>query len=285
MSRGGSRRRRRIPWGRVVVTALLAATALIVVIVPFWIAVVTSFKPLAESKLLSMELPRQWQAVENYAKVIESSQYVRGFWNSLVVTSTSVVACLVLGAMASWVFARSRSRAVRLLYVLAVAGIIVPAAIVPSIALLRLLGLQGTQLGLVVVYVAGLLSIAVFIITGFVRTIPTELEDAARIDGCGELGVFFRIVVPLLQPALLSVGTILTIVIWTEFFSAFLILSGRESQTLPLGLWYVSAGAINQVQWNLVFTHVVLVSLPLILFYFLVQRRLESGLLVGGLRG
>jgi raffinose/stachyose/melibiose transport system permease protein len=187
--------------------------------------------------------------------------------------------------MASWVFARSTSPLVRVLYLLALAGILVPPALVPSIAILRAIGIQGTHLGLVTYYVALLMAVTVFIITGFVRTIPTELEDAARIDGCGEAAVFFRIVFPLLRPVLLSAGILLTIIVWTEFFSAFLILSGRASQTLPLGLWYVSSGAINQVQWNYVFTHVVLVSSPLLVFYFVMQRQLVGGILGGGLKG
>lgn len=279
-------RRRRYRFGAAAIaTGLIALAAVIFVLVPLWVAVVTSFKPLAEAKLLSIELPQRWQVIENYSTVIERSRYLQGLRNSLVVTSASVLACLVLGAMASWVFARRRARIVRLLYVASVAGIIVPAAIVPSIALLRVLGLQGTQLGLIVVYVAGMMPITVFILTGFVRTIPLELEDAARIDGCGDLGVFFRIVLPLLRPALTSVAVLVTIIIWTEFFSAFLILSGRESQTLPLGLWYVSSGAINQVQWNFVFAHVVLVSLPLVAFYFVAQRRIEGGIVMGSLRG
>ncbi|MDQ6878055.1 MAG: carbohydrate ABC transporter permease [Candidatus Dormibacteraeota bacterium] len=278
-------RRHHISWGRMLVSTILVVSAVLFVLVPIWIVVVTSFKPLGEAKLLSIELPRQWQIFENYSSVIEDSRFFHGLWNSLVITAVSVAACLIFGSMASWVFARSQSRFIKVMYLVAIAGILVPAAIVPSIALLRVMGLQGTQPGLVVVYVAGMIAVTVFIITGFVRTIPVELEDAARIDGCSEYGVFFRIILPLLTPALISVTTLLTILTWTEFFSAFLILNGREAQTLPLGLWYVSSGAINQVRWNFVFTHVVLVSVPLVVFYFFAQRRLQGGILAGSLKG
>jgi raffinose/stachyose/melibiose transport system permease protein len=265
--------------------AILVVAAVLFVLVPIWIVLMTSFKSLGQAKTLSVDLPSDWKILENYSKVIDASRYLQGFMNSLIVTVATVVACLILGAMASWVFARSQSRLIKSLYFVAVAGILVPAAIVPSIAILRAIGLQGTQAGLVVVYVAGMMAITVFIITGFVRTIPVDLEDAARIDGCSELGVFWRIIFPLLKPALVSVTALLTILVWTEFFSAFLILNGRAQQTLPLGLWYVSSGAINQVQWNYVFAHVVLVSTPLIAFYFLAQGRLKGGLLAGGLKG
>jgi raffinose/stachyose/melibiose transport system permease protein len=271
--------------GRFVVPVLLTLAAVVLVLLPAWVVVVTSFKSLAEAKTLTIELPREWRVVENYSFVFEESRYLQGFLNSLLVTAGSVAVLLLLGAMASWVFARSTSRVVRLLHLIALAGILVPPALVPSIAVLRAIGLQGTHLGLITFYTALLMAVTVFIITGFVRSIPTELEDAARIDGASEVAVFFRVVFPLLQPILISAGTLLTIIVWTEFFSAFLILSGRAAQTLPLGLWYVSSGAINQVRWNHVFTHVVLVSAPLLIFYFLAQRRLVGGVLAGGLKG
>jgi len=264
---------------------VLTVLAGIFILLPAWVVIVTSFKSVGESKILGISLPRESHAIENYTAVIEDSQFFNGLWNSLLVTSVSVGVLLLLGAMASWTFARSRSRLIRILYLIAIAGILVPPAIIPSIAILRAIGLQGTHVGLIVFYVALLMALTVFIVTGFVGNIPTELEDAARIDGCGEIGVFFRIVLPLLQPVIISTGMLLTIIVWTEFFSAFLILSGRSSQTLPLGLFYVSSGAIHQILWNQVFTHVVLVSAPLLTAYFLVQRRLVDGILAGGLKG
>jgi raffinose/stachyose/melibiose transport system permease protein len=281
-----ARRRIRLrPVGRWLVPLLLILLAVLLVLLPAWVVVVTSFKSIGEARTLTIDLPREWRIIENYSLVIEDSRMFQGLWNSLVVTIGSVVALLILGAMASWVFARSPSRTVRALHVAALGGILVPPALVPSIAILQALGLYGTHAGLITFYVALLMALTIFIITGFVRTIPTELEDAARIDGCGEVGVFFRIVFPLLQPILLSAALLLTIIVWTEFFSAFLILSGRASHTMPLGLWYVSSGSLNQVRWNYVFTHVLLVSAPLLVFYFVAQRRLLGGVLTGGLKG
>jgi len=282
---GGRARRRFTPRAGWVVSFVLVVLAVVLVLFPAWVVVITSAKTLGEARVLSIDLPTQWNFVQNYSTVIVQSQVARGLVNSLFITVATVALLLFVGSMASWTFARSTSRTVRFFYLLAIGGILVPPALVPSIAILRAIGLQGTHAGLIVFYVALLMAVTVFIITGFVRGLPSELEDAARIDGCGEIGVFFRIVLPLLQPILLSTGILLTIIVWTEFFSAFLILSGRESFTLPLGLWYVSSGNINQIRWNLVFTHVVLVSTPLLLFYFLMQRRFTEGVLAGGLKG
>jgi raffinose/stachyose/melibiose transport system permease protein len=275
----------RISRGHLLVLVLLGLAAIVFVLVPAWAVLVNSFKPLGESRHVGLNLPVHWSAIDNYALVIEQSQLLNGLKNSLVVTGGTVAIVLLFGSMASWVFARSTSRVTRTWYVVAVAGLLVPAAIIPSIVLLRSVGLQGTHLGLILFYSAGLMPVVVFIVTGFVRGIPTELEDAARIDGCTEPGVFFRIVLPLLQPVLLTVGTLVAIAVWTEFFGAFLILNGRDQFTLPLGLYYVSSGAVKETRWNLVFTHVVLVSTPLLAFYFLMQRRLIAGVLGGGLKG
>jgi raffinose/stachyose/melibiose transport system permease protein len=279
-------RRRRLPSrGRIAVLVLLTFAALVLVLIPAWAVIVNSFKNLGESRHVGLGLPVQWMAVENYAKVIDKSDFLTGLRNSLLVTVGTVSVVLLLGSMASWVFARSTSGWARLWYLVAVAGLLVPAAIIPSIALLRAIGLQGTHAGLIVFYAAGIMSVVVFIVTGFVRGIPVELEDAARVDGCGEAGVFFRIVLPLLQPILLTAGALVTISVWTEFFGAFLILNGKAQLTLPLGLYYVSSDAVKQTNWNLVFTHVVLVSAPLLAFYFVMQRRLVHGVLGGSLKG
>jgi raffinose/stachyose/melibiose transport system permease protein len=280
-----ARRRRWPSRSRTLVLAILIFLALVLVLVPAWAVVINSLKPLGESRHVGLGLPEHWAAADNYSRVINDSEFLNGLRNSLFVTAGTVLVVLLLAAMASWVFARSTSRWTRLWYLVAVAGLLVPPAIIPSIAVLRAIGLQGTHPGLILFYAAGIMSVVVFIITGFVRGIPTELEDAARVDGCSEVGVFFRIVLPLLRPILLTAATLITISVWSEFFGAFLILNGKAQLTLPLGLYYISSGAVKETRWNLVFTHVVLVSTPLLVFYFVMQRRLVHGLLGGGLKG
>lgn len=129
------------------------------------------------------------------------------------------------------------------------------------------------------------LPLTVFLMTGFIRSIPIELEDAARIDGCGHLGVFVRIILPLLKPVIATAVVLLMILIWNEFFWGFFALKGTANNTLPLGLYYVQSQAQYQIRWNLVFTHIVLVSVPLLVVYVLAQRRIMSGLTGGALKG
>jgi raffinose/stachyose/melibiose transport system permease protein len=264
---------------------VLTIVALVVVVLPIWLVVVNSWKTFGESQRLGFGLPETWALVENYRDVFRDARMERGFVNSIVVTGVSIVAMLLLGSGAAWVLARSRSRLDRVSYYVVVLAIIVPPSVVTTIALLKALGLYGGHPGLIAFYVGAFLPLTIFLIAGYIRTIPAELEDAARIDGCGHIGVFGRVIFPLLRPILATAGVLLLILVWNDFFWAFFILSGSDAYTLPLGLYYVSSEAVHQTRWDAVFTHVVLVSAPLLIVYVFAQRRIISGLTAGATHG
>ncbi len=259
--------------------ALLIAFALVAVGLPVWIVLVNSVKSIGEANQLGLDFPTEWRLLENFGTVIDQGRVGLGLRNTLLVTIPSVVGIVVLGGFASWVFARSKSRSVSLLYFLTISGILVPPAVVTSIQVLKALSLYGTPLALIVFYMGVFMSFGVFLITGFVKTIPVELEEAARIDGAGSFTVFTRIIAPLLSPVLVTTSFILVLSIWNDFFYPFFILQGNEQRTLTLGLFNFVSGYQYQIRWNLVFADVVLVSLPLIGLFVLVQRRIMAGLL------
>ena len=264
---------------------VLTVVAVVLVIGPFWVVLVNSWKTFGEASRMGLGLPTEWAIVENYVEVFQKASVPDGLRNSLVVTITAIVALILLGAGAAWVFARSTRRLDRAAYYLVVLGIFIPPAVVTTIAMLRTVGLYGGHPGLIVFYIGAFLPLTIFLMTGFVRSIPVELEDAARIDGCGHLGVFVRIILPLLRPIIATSVVLLMILIWNEFFWAFFTLKGTANNTLPLGLYYVQSQALYQTRWNLVFTHIVLVSAPLLFVYVLAQRRIMSGLTGGALKG
>lgn len=263
----------------------VTAFCVITIILPIWLVLVNSWKPLAEAQRLDFGLPAEWAIIDNYGVVLSQANVGRGLLNSLVVSVGAIALILVAAALASWVFARSRARSVGFAYHLCVVGIIIPTSVITTVLVLRALNLYGGQIGLILTYVGIYLPIAIFLITGFVKTIPRELEDAARIDGCGSLQLFVRIILPLLAPILVSTGIILLIFLWNDFYVAFFLLRGTENQTLPLGLYFVSSGAVYQTRWNLVFAHVILTSLPMIVMYVVFQRRVVSGITEGAIRG
>jgi raffinose/stachyose/melibiose transport system permease protein len=269
--------------GRVDIGLVFAGLmALLLVAVPLWLVLVNSWKPTGEALRASLELPSELHVVENYATVFGAG-FAVGLRNSVVVLVATLVITLTLSAMASWVFARRASdRAIRLAQVLCLVGLLIPVAVVPMLRLLAILGLYGGHIGLVLTYVALFVPVGVLLFTGFISTIPRDLEEAARIDGAGRQRVFWSIIFPLLRPAAFTGGFLLAVAVWNDFFFAYLVLSSGQSFTLPLGLFnYVSASQY-QVRWELVFSYIVLTSFPVIVLYALVHRAVVGGVTAAG---
>jgi raffinose/stachyose/melibiose transport system permease protein len=265
--------------------AILAVLAVVLVLIPLWMVIVNSFKTQTEAAALGVGLPTRWAAIDNYVQVFQNSNYARSFLNSLLVTVISSGLLLAIGAPAAWAFARSRSRALGVLYWASLVGVLLPLPVVPLVFILRGAGLQGTQLGLVVFTVAARISLVVFLLTGFARNLPRELEEAAAIDGATRLRTFLSIIAPLMRPVLFATFVVVAVSIWNDFYGPLFLISNPDQATLPLGLYRLSSGIKEATAWNYVFAHVVLVSLPLILVYVFAQRRIVEGVTAGAVRG
>lgn len=280
-----TRRRRRTRWPEVLRIAGLSLVAFFLFLLPIWVVVVNSAKPLVEAGAVGLGLPQHLAVVENYSQVIERGNVVRSFLNSLFVTTVSVSLTVLVSAMAAWVFARSRSRVIRRLYYICIVGLVLPISLLPTIFLLRTTGLYGDYTGLAVIYVGAMSSFGIFLLTGFVKGIPAELEDAARIDGAGMVRTFTAVVLPLLRPAISALVAILAIVIWNDFFTPFFFLVNGRDNTLTLSVYAVYSSSLHQTNWNLVFASVVLTGLPMLVVFFFAQRSIINAYLSGAVRG
>jgi raffinose/stachyose/melibiose transport system permease protein len=194
-----------------------------------------------------------------------------------------VTIVLLLGSMAAWVLARRASRTFAVIYAAAISGIVLPPAVVTIVLLLRQLGLAGTAVGMIGVYSGIYLSTVIFFVTGFVRTIPIELEEAARIDGAGPLTVFARIILPLLRPVLATATILICLYVWNDVFYAFFVLGGRMD-TLPLNLFQVASAGLYLNNWHLIFVYVLMMSLPLLVVFVLAQRKIIAGITSGAVK-
>jgi raffinose/stachyose/melibiose transport system permease protein len=255
------------------------------VVLPLWMVIVNAFKPLGEAQALSLGLPHEWAIGDNFSTVVDDGHYFTGLLNSVLVTVPAIVVVLLLGSMAAWAFARTHKRWMRAAYYLTTLSVLLPPAIIPSIYLLREFSLDGTRLGYALVTVAARIGLVIFLTTGFVRALPQELEDAAAVDGASPMQTYRRVLLPLLKPILLVGGVILMITVWNDFFFALFLIQGEGSATLPLTLFQFASSTVDTLSWNLVFAHVVLTSLPLVLVYLFVQRRVLSGLTEGAVKG
>ncbi len=258
---------------------LLLAFASIAIFIPFWMVLVNSAKPIGEANQLGIGLPQEWALIENYTTVLEEGTMGRGFINSVIVVVPSIIGIVLFGSMAAWVFARTQSPRISFLYYLSIAGILIPPAVVASVRVLRTFEELGPQIQLILFYMGVYTSFAIFLVTGFVKTIPIELEEAARIDGAGPFMIFFRIILPMLKPIIITAAFIMLLFMWNDFFYAFFFVGGAGNRTLVLGLFSFISGFFQQIRWNLVFASVVIVSLPLIFVFALAQRWIVSGLL------
>jgi raffinose/stachyose/melibiose transport system permease protein len=264
-----------------VVAVLLTAA---VIGIPLWLLLITSGKSNAASASPDLALPTTWHFFDNYAQAINQGGVLLAFLGSLLITIPSVLLVLVLGSAAAWVLARRSSRLTGVLYSVGISGIILPPAVITTVLTLKNLGLDQTAIGMIGVYVGMFLATAIFFITGFVRTIPNELEEAARIDGAGPLTVFLRVILPLLQPVLATAAILVTISVWNEVFYAFFVLSGGPVTTLPLGLFNVASQSQYVKNWNLIFAYVVIMSIPMIVTFLIAQRRIIAGVTSGAVK-
>ena len=264
---------------------LLAFFAVPWIALPFWLLVVNSLKTEGDAGVLSVGLPERWNAGENYSTVVHQGRYLVGLGNSILITVPAILAVLLLGSMAAWAYARSSRRSLRFTYYASVLSVILPPAIIPTVYTLTELGLNGTRLGYLLTVVGTRLGMVVFLCTGFVRTLPVDWEEAAQLDGATRWQVYRRIVLPLLSPALFTGAVLLVINVWNDFFFALFLLQGPDRATLPLTLYQFASSSTHGLRWNLVFAHVILTSLPLLIAYIVMQRRVLSGLTEGGMTG
>jgi raffinose/stachyose/melibiose transport system permease protein len=274
-----ARTRRAVKYG------ILSLFALPWVVLPLWFLIVNSFKSEADASRPSIALPTDWHFIENYTAVLFDGGYLVGLKNTLIVVIPVVAAVLILGAMAAWTFARSNSMTLKVFYYVLALSVILPPAIVPTVVMITKAGLTGTLLGYMLALVGTRVGIIVFLTTGYIRTLPSDFEEAAEIDGASRWQMFWRVVLPLLAPVLFTAAVMTVINVWNDFFFALYMTKGAANATIPLTLYTFANNGLYGLRWNLVFAQVVLSALPLLVAYVLMQRRILSGLTDGGVTG
>lgn len=264
----------------------IAALALVAVVIgiPLWLVVVTSAKSQGDALNPSLGLPTDgWHFLDNYRQAFTDGRVIEAFLGSVAIVVPAVILVLLFGSMASWVLARRSSAWLSTIYAVAISGIVIPPAVITLVLLLRQISLAGTLAGMVLVYVGIYMSTAIFFITGFIRTIPHELEEAARVDGAGPVRIFFTIILPLLRPVLATATILICLYIWNDVFFAFFVVGGRMD-TLPLNLFQVASAGVYLNNWNLIFAYVVQMSIPLLIVFVVAQRRIISGITGGAVK-
>jgi len=223
--------------------------------------------------------------LENYSYAWSQARIPLFMLNSTIVAGATTLFTVVLSAAAGYAFARFRFRGERLLFLLFVALLIVPApvSIIPLYVIVSNLHLMDTYFALILPYTAGGLPFSVYLMRAFFAAIPRELVDAARIDGCNELSAFVRVVLPISRSGLATVAILSFVGAWNEFFLALIFIHNPDLLTLPLGLQTFFFQ--YHVQWPYYFAGLSTAIIPVVIVYLVLQRQFISGLTAGVIKG
>lgn len=265
------------------VVALVLATAIF--LVPFGLMLLTAVKDPEQAIDLDFAWPTSWPVVENFMAVIEARDYVllRAYVNSTIITVASVVLLVVFAAMASFVLQRRPGKVAKLADFLVLSGLIIPPAVVPTIWLLQALGLFKTLPGMILAEVAFNLSFAMLLFRAFVAAIPRELDEAAQIDGCSGMRLFFRVIFPLLRPVTITVILVSSVNIFNDFVNPLYLLPGDENATVQVTLYNFQSQ--YNTQWNLLFMDIVLITIPPLVLFVFFSRKIVAGMTAGAIKG
>jgi N-acetylglucosamine transport system permease protein len=258
----------------------------IIVIFPMIWVVVSAFKTDQEI-FFSPWLPPASLQWDNFVRAWSDAFIGRYFLNSMIVIIPSIFFTLLFSAMAGYVLARYQFPGNRLIFFAFMGGMIFPVmlALVPLFFLLNSLKIIDTFFGLILVYIAYSLPFTVFFLTGFFKTLPTELLEAAIIDGANQYQLFFRIVLPLSRNGLVSMGIFNFLGMWNQYILPLVLLTSSNKYVLSQGLAFLQHQQRYQSDWSGLFAAIVMIMLPTLIVYIIFQNQIQRGLTVGALKG
>ena len=268
-----------------IIYLFLALWSIIVIFPMIWV-LVSSFKTSKEIFFSPWQLPAQlmW---ENFARAWSKANIGLYFFNTLAVLLPAIFFTLLFSAMAGYVLARFVFPGNRAVFFMFTGGMLFPVilALVPLFFLLQSMTLLDTRLGLILVYIAYSLPFTVFFMTGFFKTLPSELLEAATIDGANQYQLFFRIVIPLAKNGLVSMGIFNFLGQWNQYILPLVLLTSSDKYVLSQGLAFLQHQQRYQSDWSGLFAAITIVMLPTLIVYVIFQNQIQRGLTIGALKG
>lgn len=270
----------------IIITVILSALA-VLFMVPMILVLINSFK----SKLYISSEPfafpnsETFVGFENYLNGLKSSGFLAAFGRSLFITVASVILIVVCTSMTSWYLIRVKNKLTKGLYYVFVFSMIVPFQMV-MFTMTYIVGKLNLNnvLGIVFVYLGFGAGLSVFMLSGFVKSIPLEIEEAATIDGCNPLQCFFMVVFPILKPTAITVAILNAMWIWNDYLLPYLIL-GTGNKTIPVAIQIAMQGAYGDTDMGGFMAMLVLAIIPIIVFYLLCQKHIIKGVIAGAVKG
>ena len=267
------------------VGGIAIAVSIVVFIIPFAFIVLVAAMDARQAGEFRFAWPREPQVWQNLVEVVQTRDYllIIAFINSIVLTVASVALMVVFGSMVAFVLQRRTTRFTGIINFLVLAGLIMPPAIVPTIWVLQRVGLFATMPGLILVEVAFGLSFTILLFRAFISTIPRELDEAAILDGAGPLRLFFRVILPLLRPVLVTVVLVQSVNVFNDFQTPLYFLPGDAGATVQLTLFNFQSQTTSS--YNLLFMDILLITIPPLVLYLFFNRQIVAGMTAGAVKG
>lgn len=259
----------------------------LVYVLPVFIVLFNSFKKKTYINIEPFTLPngQTFVGADNYANAINQYDFLKAVGWTVFITVLSVLAILVFTSMFAWYITRVRTRFTKTAYLLCVFSMVVPFQMVMfTLSLVAdRLGLS-TPWGLIIVYLGFGAGLSVFMFCGFVKAIPIEIEEAALIDGCSPLRLFFSVVLPIMKPTYISVGILETMWIWNDFLLPYLILDTTKYKTIAIVVQYMK-GSYGRVDMGAIMAALIMAVIPVVIFYLSCQKYIIKGVAAGAVKG
>ncbi|MDR0269214.1 carbohydrate ABC transporter permease [Paenibacillus sp.] len=265
-------------------TEMIMVLLALIFLIPFYFLLVNSVKTFGDLLTNSASWPTSFEW-HNYARAWDITNFPKAFVNSLIITVISNVLLALFSAMAAYRMVRHNTRFNRILFMIFVAAMVVPfqSIMIPLVKVMSTLNLMNTIPGLIVAYLGFGVPLSVFLFHGFVKGIPLEIEEAARVDGTSIYGTFFRIVLPLMKPMFVTVIILNTLWIWNDYLLPSLVLQSADLRTIPIAT-FAFFGQFTK-QWDLALPALVLGILPVIIFFLAMQKYIVEGITQGAVKG
>jgi len=269
---------------RLAVEIIAVMLALVVFGIPLSYVLTNAGKTSQAAAEMNIAPSKTTQYLSNFSEVIATSDYmiIRAFFNSTFITVMSILLLIGLSSMAGFVLERRKGRAISWINFLVLAGLMIPPAVVPTIWLLKMLGLYKSMFGLILVEVALSFPFSVLLYRGYMGAIPRELDEASFIDGCGGFDLFFKVIFPLMKPVSTTIAIITSITIFNDFVNPLYFLPGSRNVTIQLTLYNFISTYMNK--WNLLFADILLISIPPLVFFILFNKKIVSGMVAGAVK-
>ena len=267
--------------------SVLFAVVSLAWIFPIVLVIINSFKQKAYISRNAFSLPtgKAFVGLENYTRGLDTTNFFASFGWTLLITVGSVALILVCTSMCAWWIVRVNNWAAKLLYTLFLFNMIVPFQMVMfTLSKLADMLKLNTPWGLCFVYLGFGAGLAVFMFTGFMKSVPMEIEEAAMIDGCNPIQIFFKVVFPILKPTMISTAILETMWVWNDYLLPTLVLDIKKYRTIPMAIQYFRGG-YGRVELAPMMACIIIAIIPIIILYMTCQKYIIEGVVAGAVKG